>query len=619
MTVRLFFLIPMQEQQEQLSEIMSLLQAGRFAEAERRLRAFSAAEPLPSEALLLLAVSVHYQQRAPEALEMYLELTRRHPDSGVYWGNYATALHESGKLEDAERAFRVALKHEPVEPGTLHGFGLLLLQKEQYVEAREVLLRAYESDPDSAEIALAATKACNACGDFRTERMLDRWRQWLPLDNARQLELSGLLLAAGQAESARELAEELVHRDPGNIAVLLQLVKIYERVNRIGDAEAALSRIAQHLDSLGEPLQNEMTHLRAELAFRKKDFASAKGLLLAGVPRNERDFEHYFVLARTYDKLGEADAAMSALNTAHARQVDKIKAVAPQIFADGAPVLAQAEALVSADEFKIWPELTAPEARQSPVFVVGFPRSGTTLLEQMLDAHPGLQSMDERPFFNILAHQLEEYGATIPRDLGNLDQRDCDELRKGYLLMACGKVPRQWDAQLVDKNPLNMLWMPMIHRLFPRAKWILALRHPCDVVLSCYMQSFRANVLAAACANLERLAHAYVSAMESWLHHVGVFHPDALASRYEDLVVDAPASLQKIAKFIGVEDASPMMRFDQRAKEKGFIATPSYTQVIEPVNAAAMGRWLRYREHFEPILPILQPMIERWGYSIDPR
>ncbi|MGC4037816.1 MAG: sulfotransferase [Chitinophagaceae bacterium] len=119
-------------------------------------------------------------------------------------------------------------------------------------------------------------------------------------------------------------------------------------------------------------------------------------------------------------------------------------------------------------EYRAWPPLTAPDARDSPIFIVGFPRSGTTLLEQMLDAHPSLQSMDERPFFTILGNKLGDYGVKMPNDIGRLNQRDCDELRKHYYGLVAEKIHRRWDAQLVDKNPLNMLWLPLIKRLYPK-------------------------------------------------------------------------------------------------------------------------------------------------------
>ncbi len=302
---------------------------------------------------------------------------------------------------------------------------------------------------------------------------------------------------------------------------------------------------------------------------------------------------------------------------ATSRQLDEIELGRPERVAEGAAVLPAAVGRISAADYKAWPTLTAPTGPQSPIFIVGFPRSGTTLLEQMLDAHPALQSMDERPFFNILADDLIQQGAHLPHDLGRLSQPDCDELRRRYTALVCSKIQRRWSAQLVDKNPLNMLWVPFIQRLFPQAKFILALRHPCDVLLSCYMQNFRSGVLVAASASLQRLAEAYVVAMQSWLHHVEVFQPRVLVSRYEDLVADLPVHSRRIAQFLELEDATPLERFDAHAREKGYIATPSYTQVIEPVNRKGINRWQRYRREFEPVLPILEPMLQHWDYTTD--
>jgi hypothetical protein len=161
-----------------------------------------------------------------------------------------------------------------------------------------------------------------------------------------------------------------------------------------------------------------------------------------------------------------------------------------------------------------------------------------------------------------------------------------------------------------------MLWLPMIHRMFPRAKFILALRHPCDIILSCYMQNFRAAPLAAASRSMQQLAVAYVAAMENWLHHCKLIQPDVFISRYEDLVGDTASHTRRIADFLDLGNADAMLRYDARAREKGFTATASYTQVVEPINRKGIGRWQRYREYFEPALPILEPMLEQWGYSV---
>jgi len=131
------------------------------------------------------------------------------------------------------------------------------------------------------------------------------------------------------------------------------------------------------------------------------------------------------------------------------------------------------------------------------------------------------------------------------------------------------------------------------------------------------MQNFRASILGAAAENIPRLAAAYVQAMERWLQDVHTFQPNVLVSRYEDLVADFPTQTQRIAAFLELKDAAPMLKFDQHARGKDYIATPSYTQVIVPVNKKGLNRWKRYRKEFEPAWPILQPMLRHWGYPTE--
>ena len=115
---------------------------------------------------------------------------------------------------------------------------------------------------------------------------------------------------------------------------------------------------------------------------------------------------------------------------------------------------------------------------ESPIFIVGFPRSGTTMLEQMLDAHPTLQAMDERSFLQDLVEKMSEFGYVYPFDLGKLSASQCEELRRLYWQLTAKVAPRREGQRLVDKNPLNMLRLPLINRLFPNSPIILALRHP---------------------------------------------------------------------------------------------------------------------------------------------
>jgi Flp pilus assembly protein TadD len=594
--------------------------SGNFPLTEALCRAALRDAPGREDLLFFLALSLQMQGKTADAIEAYAALTRLVPSNSTHWANYGTALSEAGRTDEAEQAFAEAIRLDPRNPGPHLNLGLLLMRRQDFLAAREKLLDAVDADPHLAVARIHAAVACSHCQDFdRAQTLLKPWRQWMPLnDPGLQLDLSDTLLLLSEGPAAQELLEDLVRTTPRHLNARTRLAGMYERMNRIDDAERVLDEAVAAGLVVDADGQRAVEHVRAAIAFRRKDYARAREILEQSAPRHHEDAPFYFHIASIYDKLGEADLAMGALRTAHEIKVEQVRRVAPEHFEPGAPPAPIAVPNVTAADYAAWPSFAAPDARNSPIFIVGFPRSGTTLLEQMLDAHPGLQSMDENPFFNRLADTLKRHDSRILGSLDVLRQFDVDELRKQYLLMVSEKIKRRWDAQLVDKNPLNMLWLPFIHRLYPNAKYILAIRHPCDVLLSCYMQNFRASILLTASATLERLAHAYVGVMQVWLKHVDVFHPRVLVSRYEDVVADTAAQTKRLAEFLELEDASPMLRFDAHARDKGFIGTPSYSQVIEPVNTKGLNRWVKYRPYFEKALPILEPMLEQWGYSANP-
>jgi len=600
-----------------LEAIGRAARSGNFPLTEALCRAALRDAPGREDLLFFLALSLQMQRKTDEAIDTYAALTRFAPSNSTHWANYGTALSEIGRTDEAEQAFAEAIRLDPRNPGPHLNLGLLLMRRQDFLAAREKLLDAVDADPNLAVARIHAAVACSHCQDFdRAETLLKPWRQWMPLnDPGLQLDLSDTLLLLSDGPSSQALLEDLVRTAPRNLHARTRLASMYERMNRIDDADRVLDDAVAAGLVVDIDGQRAVDHVRASIALRRKDYARAREILEHAGPRHPEDAPFYFHIASIYDKLGETALAMEALKTAHEIKVEQVRRVAPEHFEPGAPPAPIAVPNVTAADYAAWPSFAAPDARNSPIFIVGFPRSGTTLLEQMLDAHPGLQSMDENPFFNRLADTLKRHDSRILGSLDVLRQFDVDELRKQYLLMVSEKIERRWDAQLVDKNPLNMLWLPFIHRLYPNAKYILAIRHPCDVLLSCYMQNFRASILLTASATLERLAHAYVGVMQVWLKHVDVFQPRVFVSRYEDVVADTAAQTKRLAEFLELDDPSPMLQFDRHARDKGFIGTPSYSQVIEPVNTKGLNRWVKYRPYFEKALPILDPMLKHWGYS----
>ncbi|MEP6483905.1 MAG: sulfotransferase [Rudaea sp.] len=606
-----------------IQPIVAALQQGFNADAERLARDYLAALPANEDGLILLSMCLMQQGRTAEAIAVCRELTELAPQSAIYWNNLGTALRDAGELREAEQSYREAARLDPTFFGALINLGHLLQESGKFPEAREVFFAAHRLDPQSPEARIRAAQTCVAL-DSRdvAEQLVAPRRYWTDLDDDLALDLAALMLNRN-AEEGSQMYEELLRKNPNNLRAKANLVYHSERVNRLDEARALLAQLPPP-ESIDDPkLQYDVISAHSVMALREKDPARARELLerlIAAFGQSSdaknapwRGGDLYSSLAKMLDKAGDVDAAMAALAEAHSRQLTLARQAVPELLKPGTPPLFMGPR-VDAEARARWQDCPAPSTQDSPIFVVGFPRSGTTMLEQMLDAHPSLQSMDERAYLSNLVEHMSNFGYAYPQDLEKLTPDQCDELRRTYWNLTANVAPRTEGQRLVDKNPLHMLRLPLIVRLFPNAPIILALRHPCDVILSNYMQYFTSNSFAVLCSSLERLAHGYVNAMESWIFHAEILKPKVIHSRYEDLLDDFAGNIERIGRFLELDDATPMARFDQHARDKGFISTPSYTQVVEPPNKKAVDRWRRYEKYFEPILPILQPIMKHWGY-----
>lgn len=578
--------------------------------------------------MLWLGLAQQATQRYDEAATTFHHLSQMRPEVSAYWNNLALASQQSGDAATAEQAFLTARSLAPKDAEVLYNLGLLYLQQRRWLLARQTLMDAVDLSPHFIEARLQAAHACYVCGDNSSqEAMLTGAIDWPPQPAEQALTLAAMLAVQGELETAlRTLAQAQLPPGPDAevlaLRIAAQRVALRERSNQLELAQNELQRLP--LDTL-DRLLPEAQYARAEgwsahaaLAARAADYAGAAALYQRVLDLDLDDQSRAgaaFGLASACDRQGRQHEAWQALQIAHAAQLDIARDMVPELLAPDSQPLQMAGRAVSHLAYEAWHSLSAPSTRQSPVFVVGFPRSGTTLLEQMLDAHPDFQSMDERAFVHELIEGMELVGQHYPDDLASLTQTDADQLRAVYFRRVNHAVPDLGQRRLVDKNPLNMLCLPMIRRLFPEARIILCLRHPCDVLLSCYMQPFRSPAFMVLCSSLARLAHGYVQAFEQWYRQVEVLTPHVLEWRYESVVSHFDDHVARLGQFLGLADASPMARFAEHARSKGFISTPSYAQVTQGINPRAVNRWHAYRDRFEPVLPILRPLIERLGYT----
>ncbi len=286
--------------------------------------------------------------------------------------------------------------------------------------------------------------------------------------------------------------------------------------------------------------------------------------------------------------------ALATLSEAHASQLAYIKLAAPAALY--APPLAIADQSCEAQDIARWVDDSEPAAAESPIFIVGFPRSGTTLLELVLDAHPQLTSIDEQPFLQNALDDILTEKVRYPGELATLTQAQLERIRGAYWAKTARRVERAPGERLIDKNPLNVFRLPVIKRLFPNAKIIFAIRHPCDVILSCFMQHFRAPDFALLCQDIPTLAAAYRRTFDFWYAQQELLQADVLELRYERLVDDFEPNVRRVFDFLELPWDPAVLSPAKRAQQKQFISTPSYSQVIQPINARSIGRWRNYQD-----------------------
>ena len=596
---------------------LSHFHRGRFDAAVSCGRKALQARPAHIGALNLIAASLNAQGQHAEASQIFSELARRDAGNAGHWMNLGTTLKAQRRYDESLAAYARAGRLGERSADFYFNVGLVHLGTGNFEAAHKVLSEAARLAPDDAEIRCQYAVCCEDM--MRRDEALAALRGWqrmrgLTTDLLARLSL--LLLKLGDLRDAA-LAVELAARDPQpNAEALLSIIQVQERTNRLAQARAGLARLKQ--DPRSGSLASDIEVAEARLAERAGDMQAAHDryaqLLARGAEFHER---HHllFPLAKTLDALGRHDEAVAALEEAHRSQLAYLKLIIPAAARWQGHPFRIADRGCNPADVAAWNDDGAPATGESPIFIVGFPRSGTTLLEQTLDAHATLASMDETRFVHDTIDRMIGDGIAYPESMASLTRVKLDELRAHYWKLVRQRLRLKPGQLLLDKNPLNLLALPLIRRLFPNSPILLAVRHPCDVILSCYMQHFRAPEFIRLCRDLPSLASGYRRAFDFWRRETAILQPRVFEVRYETLVTDFEPQVRAIAAFLQLAWSDAMLLPGEHARDKGYISTPSYTQVVQPVHARSINRWKPYARHFGETIAQLQPHLDHWGYA----
>lgn len=554
---------------------------------QRKLGLFKDAETYCRNALKLkpdyawghhvLGSALQCQGRMDEALACYRKAISLQP--GYVEAHYflANALRESGMLREAIESYRRAIKLQPDFVEALSNLGAALTVQGEIPEAAKVLNKAIALRPDAPQILCNLGNILQREG--RLAEALEKYQRALQLspDSLDAItNVAALLEKTNRLEEARDLLDRELPRSPDNPELLFVSAKLARRANRSDEAISLLERALlcpASLDTAGA-----MHILLGQLYDRKNE--------------TNRAFAHLVEGKRLIAQVTGAEDREKYL-----KRVEKIRSYLTHQLAE-----------TQKDE-------PCSSVTPAPVFLLGFPRSGTTLLEQILDSHPAIQSMEEKPTVSIMVQAFEEMAQGRINALAELTDDQVAQLRSIYFQEVARYLKRQPGALLIDKNPLNTVNAHLIWRVFPRAKFILAIRHPCDACFSCFMQNLVLHEANAAFHTLESSADIYSNVMRTWVEAARILPLDYHRVRYEDLVVDFENQTRALLDFLGVGWDDSVLRHTEHAMKRGTISTPSYHQVTQPIYQHAKYRWKRYESEFAPVMSALRPFIEYFGYA----
>jgi tetratricopeptide (TPR) repeat protein len=526
---------------------------------------------------IMLARALIDAGRAAEVLAMPEPPPIASPAALAMWQARAEAADAVGDRSAATAAWTHIATASPNDWRALSNLGNALAAQGKWIEASEALEAALKLNPDEGAIRAAASAAFVEAGRKHQGK-----------------------LQFDEAERAFRRAYEL---DPANPATVHLLGVALERMNRLDEVESLVADAA----AAAVP-DDRLNYLRAMLARRRGDLESAHAVLLASDPQDE-PIRRHALHAKIADALGNSDEAF-----------DAAVAMNRAAFEQAVPAKGRAEWKRKAGEYRadlhalarmITPEWAAQVPRlEEPAgkrlsFLLGFPRSGTTLLDTFLMGHPDVAVLEEK--------QLVGRAADVVGGSMGLEKASSSLLRKArtaYFAALKEHALGDFTGLVVDKFPLDMAAAPVIEAVFPRSPLIFAQRHPCDVVLSGFMQPIGVVNF----SSIEDAADYYDAMMSIWTAAREAMDLKVHTIVYEDLVQDPEAVLRPLLAFLGLDWDDRLLDHRRTAKARGTIETPTYDQVTEPITTKASGRWKRYRKQLGPALPVLLPWAKRLGY-----
>lgn len=612
-----------------------LIKLNRTNEAEQLLLGVIAEAPSFAKPHEDLGVLMLQQERADEAVRYLERATRLDPKLEQAWFNlgkaYATlgrgadadaafeksfelsperkmmahaAEHQrEGRLDEAEHLYKRVLRHNPNNVDALRLLAMLSLKGQREAEAESLLLKAVAAAPDFLAAWLDLGKLRNDLD--RHAEALECFDRVLAIEpqNVQALYLRAQALApSGFTEEAIALYRQCVALRPDHIGALLGMGHALKTVGQYQQAVDSYNECIRYRPEYGETywsLANLKTYRFDDAALQEMQQRVAAGGLTTSSEVNFR-----FAIAKSFEDRGDFERAWEFYSTGNQRQRKEVSydPVQTEVINDRLVATCTADFLES--------HRTDGNPDPAPIFVVGLPRSGSTLLEQILASHSAVEGTSELPYIGRLTSWLNRNraeGVNYPEAIRELEPRHFAQLGEDYLKFA-RLHRRQGNPRFIDKMPNNFPSVGFIALILPNAKIIDARRHPLDATMSCYRQLFAKGQ--AFTYDLTEIGEYYLQYQRMMDHWATVLPGKVLTVQYEEVIADVEGQARRMLDFCGLPFEEGCLRFYENSRP---VRTPSSEQVRQPIYDKSIGQWRRYERHLDELLTVLAPLRERYA------
>lgn len=511
----------------------------------------------------------------------------------------AIQLANSGNITESKNILSTILASHPDFFAANYHYGSLMLQSGEYETALQYAQKAVKIKPADLKALWLLSEVYYQTG--RVREGMDVCMIMLTIKRGKTADPGGegireisiltklgdLHMQSNNYDQAEHFFAQALQIEPENMLANFLLAKIHRSTGRIDEALIRLEKLTA--SSPGNPITD--VYAKAELAL-------------------------------LYDRTGRYAEALQAATISN--QTLAAYPVSRSIDRNAAPGLIDRMAkYLSANPSAPGDERNLAFDTAAPVFLVGFPRSGTTLTEQLLADTLGLVASTELPFIDdtrqaIPALLKKEF--TYPDDISTLTTDDIGRLRRHYwqLVEQSLHLQKNVAARLLDKMPMNITHLPFIKKIFPESKLIVSLRDPRDTCLSCFFHQFRLNESMIHFLSIDDTVAFYNKVMGFWIscRQTGAF--SYLESRYEDIVHDQAAAVARIGAHLGILDQKHPENTNSlaTAAKRKRLVTPSSFEATQPVYRRSMERWRNYANLLPAQFGLLEPVIQALGYEV---